>query len=327
MTEHPTDRRPDVLGEPYTAETIELPDDAEGPVVATLVRLPGEAPRERAVLYVHGFNDYFFQTGVADFFTAQGYDFYALDLRKYGRSLLAHQTPNFCIDVHEYFAELDEAYDRITQRDGHSTVLVVAHSTGGLIAPLWSDQRRRDGRPLPVGFVLNSPWLDLQGSALLRTVGTRAIDQIGARRPYQVIPRSTSGVYAESLHRDHRGEWDFDLTLKPLQTFTVRAGWLRAIRRAHRELHRGIDAGAPVLVLCSTRTVFTNAWSDDVPRTDIVLDVKQIARWAHQLDRVVTIARIDGAVHDVFLSGPDARACAYGYTRTWLNAVLPPRDE
>jgi alpha-beta hydrolase superfamily lysophospholipase len=89
----------DVLGAPYESHTIDLGTDDEGPVVATLVRRlarpnqeRAERPTRRAVLYVHGFNDYFFQTHLADFFAERGWDFYALDLRKYGRSLLPHQT-------------------------------------------------------------------------------------------------------------------------------------------------------------------------------------------------------------------------------------------
>ncbi|MGH3470739.1 MAG: alpha/beta hydrolase, partial [Nocardioidaceae bacterium] len=129
----------DVLGAPFTRETIELPDDAEGAVVATLVRLRSgrENPRG-AVLYVHGFCDYFFQAGTAAFFAELGFDFYALDLRKYGRSLLPHQTPNFCLDLAEYFPELDHSLGLIRDRDGHDTVVVGGHSTGGLIVCLWA---------------------------------------------------------------------------------------------------------------------------------------------------------------------------------------------
>ena len=308
----------DVLGEPFVAETIELPDDSEGPVVATLVHSPAPDRGRRAVLYVHGFCDYFFQKGVAEFCTALGYDFYALDLRKYGRSLLPHQTPNFCLDLTEYDAELDEAFRRITERDGHDEVVVIAHSTGGLVTPLWADRRRERGLPGPAAFVLNSPWFDLQGSFLLRTVGTRALDQVGARRPYQVIPRNVSAVYGQSIHSEHRGEWQYDTAWKPMESFPVRAGWLRAVRLGHRRLHRGIEAGAPVLVLASKRTLFTAVWSDDVPSADVVLDVEQIARWSHRLGRLVTIARFDGALHDVFLSAQPVRDEVYGTVRRFL---------
>src|SRR5690606_96962 len=92
----------DLLGAPYQRRVIDLGEDDEGPVVATLVSRPAREQTRRAVLWVHGFSDYFFQTHVADFFTDQGFDFYALDLRKYGRSLRAHQTPNFCRSLGEY---------------------------------------------------------------------------------------------------------------------------------------------------------------------------------------------------------------------------------
>ena len=155
----------DVLGKPYYAETIELPGDDEGDVVATLVRRRGRSRSTRAVLHVHGFADYFFQTPAADYWLSRGYDFYALDLRKYGRSLLPHQTPNFTTDLADYYPELDEAFRRLTERDGHDHVVMSGHSTGGLVVPLWlEDQAVR-----VAGVVLNSPWLDLHGSLLLRT--------------------------------------------------------------------------------------------------------------------------------------------------------------
>ncbi len=104
----------DVLGAPYTSQTLTLEPDAEGEVVATLVHRPASAPSSKAVLHVHGFADYFFQTVAADFWVARGYDFYALDLRKYGRSLRPHQTPNYVDDLTTYYEELDRALAIIT---------------------------------------------------------------------------------------------------------------------------------------------------------------------------------------------------------------------
>jgi alpha-beta hydrolase superfamily lysophospholipase len=309
-------RSTDVLGEPYQAETIELAPDDEGAVVATLVTRPAAAPTTRAVLHVHGFADYFFQTPAADYWTARGYDFYALDLRKYGRSLRAHQTPNFVTDLTDYFAEIDEAYRRVTERDGHDHVVISAHSTGGLITALWAHERQ----PALAGLVLNSPWLDLHGSLLLRTAGTKAIDQIGARRPYLAIPRDVSGFYARSLHRDHDGEWDFDLAWKPLESWPVYAGWLRAVRRGHARAHRGLDVPAPVLVLTSGASGRPREYDDTCTSTDIVLDVEQIRKWAHRLADHVTLVRVEGAMHDVTMSRQPARDRAFQEISRWLDA-------
>ena len=93
----------DVLGEPYLAETLPLPPDEEGEVVATLVRRAAAGPTTKAVLHLHGFADYFFQTAYAEWWNDLGYDFYAIDMRKYGRSLRPPQTPNFVTDLRDYW--------------------------------------------------------------------------------------------------------------------------------------------------------------------------------------------------------------------------------
>ena len=311
----------DVLGEPYYAETIELPDDDEGEVVATLVSRRAPAGASRAVLHVHGFCDYFFQTAAADFWVERGYDFYAIDLRKYGRSIRPHQTPNFARDLAEYHPELQEAFRLITERDGHDHVVLSGHSTGGLIGMLWLESC---GAPVKA-VVLNSPWLDLNGSFWLRTAGTKAIDQVGGRRPYQSIRRNVTGLYGRSLHKDYHGEWEFDLSWKPVDSWPVFAGWLRAIRRGHLAVHRGLSIDAPVLVLFSARSVQARSREPAVDSSDIVLDVEVMARWVHKLSSHVTLVRVDGALHDVTLSREPARTRVFTELGRWLDTYVDPR--
>ncbi len=309
----------DVLGRPYTAETIPLADDAEGEVVATLVRRSAGRGRKRAVLHVHGFNDYFFQTGYADWWVERGYHFYALDLRKYGRSLRDHQTPNYIEDVHDYFEELDAAWQRIVERDHLTEVVVSAHSTGGLVTALWLDDRRPDAL---VGVVHNSPWLDMHGPFWVRTVGTAVVNRVGARQPRRIIRRSGDGIYGRSLHRSFDGEWDFDLELKTLASHPIYAGWLRAIRLAHAELHAGLAIARPVLVLTSGGSASPSVMGEDVHTHDVVLDIEQIRQWAPALGPHVTIVSIDGARHDVVLSRAEPRARVYDELDRWMSAYV-----
>jgi alpha-beta hydrolase superfamily lysophospholipase len=315
----------DVLGPEFRVETISLPPDPEGPVVATLVTLQADSPNGRAVLHVHGFADYFFHAEYARWWADRGYTFYALDLRKYGRSLLEHQTPHYVADLDEYFAEIDLAWWRITRRDGHREVIASAHSTGGLTVPLWAHKRRPAEL---VALVLNSPWFDMQGAAWLRSPATRlALERIGTSRPLQEIPRRISTVYGRSLHKEHGGEWDYDLTWKPLESRPVYVGWLRAVRRGHALLHAGLDLACPTLVLSSARSFFGEQTDETAATHDIVLDVEQIRHWASSVGRHVTSIAIEGAIHDVVLSRPEVRAQAYDAISTWLRAWVETRAE
>ncbi|MFD9127124.1 alpha/beta hydrolase [Kitasatospora sp. NPDC059571] len=316
--------RTDILGEPYEAVELPLAADEEGAVSATLVRrlVPGS---QRAVLYVHGYVDYFFQTHLADHFTAAGYSFYALDLRKYGRSLRSHQSPNFVRDLSAYDEELDEAVRVVRDLDGHTELLVNGHSTGGLVTALWAS--RRAGRGLVDGLFLNSPFLSMPASAAVRTLGAPAVQALGRVAGLRKLPAPLNPHYVHSLHRDHRGSWDFDLSLKPAEGFPLYAGWLAAIERGHRQVRRGLKIDCPVLLMASTASTVTSKWDDALHRTDAVLRADDIAALGPRLGRHVTVVRIDGGVHDLVLSGEQARTQVFTELDRWLGAYLPGAGE
>lgn len=309
---------PDILGEPYSRATMRLRPDDEGEVVATLVRRPADTPgTNRAVLHVHGFADYFFQTAAADYWCSRGFDFYAVDLRKYGRSLLPHQTPNYVDSLSAYYEELDEAYGAIAAN--YADVVLSAHSTGGLTVPLWAADRRVEAAAL----VLNAPWLDMHGDLLTRRIAMPAIRRLGAHKPMLEIPRKVDGIYAQSIHRDFAGEWAFNLDWKPLQSWPIFAGWVRAIREGQIRVARGLGLTAPILVLSSARSGHPRSIKDpDAHSTDIVLDVEQIRRRAPLLGRRVTLAQIDGALHDVTLSAKPVRDTVFAEVDRFLSAYV-----
>ena len=313
----------DILGEGYSQHVLDLgtDPDGEGTIAAVLVRRnprPTEVTHG-AVLYVHGFSDYFFQTELADFFADRGLAFFGLDLRKSGRARRPGQTAHYVSDLTLCDAELEAALHIVSGEHPGQPVVVVAHSTGGLITPLWLDRRRRAGMVAPIaGLVLNSPWFDLQGRAIHRGPLTQALRVLGKAQPFRQLKLPT-GVYGSTLHTSGTGEWTFDLDLKPLDGFPVTLGWLNAIRRGQARLHRGLDIGMPSLVLRSDRTHYSTQYSALSDHADTVLDVRQIARWAGCLGGETTVVPIAGARHDVFLSLPEPRDEAYARVDRWLG--------
>jgi alpha-beta hydrolase superfamily lysophospholipase len=325
---------PDVLPG-YWQQTLPLgPDpDGEGDLVATLVRLGEPAGERRAVLTLHGYTDYFFNTEMADHFAARGFAFYALDLHKCGRSRREGQTPHFTTDLARYYQELDRATAVIATDTGDATLCMYGHSAGGLIVALWLDRLRRSGgiAASRIGaLVLNSPFLDLPGPAVLRAAPTSAALVALARLcKLQVIRKPTPGGYGTSLHRDYDGEFDYDLDWKPLGGFPVTFGWINAIRRGQTRLHRGLDVGVPNLILRSDHSVsevHDPHDADAIQRGDAVLDVRLIARWTGCIGNYSTVAPIADAKHDVFLSLSEPRAAAYRELDDWLDRHLGTED-
>jgi alpha-beta hydrolase superfamily lysophospholipase len=280
-------------------------------VVATLLRRHATSPDRGAVLYVHGFADYFFQEHVADHFTRQGYDFYAIDLRGYGRSLRPGVPPNYVTDMSVYFEELDEAV-RLIRSDGHERLVLLGHSTGGLITSLWADSRGSEGID---ALVLNSPWLDVVEPPPVRAL----VKFLGRVAPHLKIRPGLGDVYGKSIHRDHHGEWEFDLAVKPLDGFPVLAGWIRAILLAQEKVQGGLNVSVPVLLLHSDRSLLTlKKWSDEVMSVDAVLEVEHMRKWGPGIGSDVTLVEIPGGLHDLFLSQSPVRERALGEIDSFL---------
>jgi alpha-beta hydrolase superfamily lysophospholipase len=321
---HEPDWQPDILGDGYVQTTLELGDDpdGEGSVAAVLVRREPRADEvvRGAMLYVHGFSDYFFQTALADFAAAHGLAFYGLDLRKCGRARRPAQTAHYVSDLALYDAELEQSLAIVAAAHPDLPVVLMAHSTGGLVLPLWLDRRRAAGRVAPVaGLILNSPWFDLQGKPFQRGPLTQALRVLARVAPMRPLSLPPSTVYGDSIYVGSKGEWDFDLERKPMAGFPVTHGWLNAVRRGHARLHRGLDVGVPSLVLRSDRSHWARTWSEQADRADTVLDVAQIARWSGCLGHETTVVPIPGARHDVVLSEQDARERAYAEMGAWLD--------
>ncbi|WP_247826193.1 alpha/beta hydrolase [Arthrobacter antioxidans] len=328
----------DILGDPFRALTLPLESDDEGPRVATLVAYEpdtppdagGEAPGPaRAVLYVHGFSDYFFHTELAEALAAKGWAFFALDLHKYGRSLLPGQTPGFAVSLEEYDTDIEAALAalraRLAARRGTATdpeVVLMAHSTGGLTATLWA--ARHPGRI--AALVLNSPWLDTQGSALLRSAAQGILDTLSRRRPKARLRLPALGFYFRSISDTLDGEWPIDPAWRPETGFPIRAGWLAAVLAGHAALSRGVTVDVPVLVLCSAASSISATWSESMLESDSILDVVPMVRRAAELGHHVTIRRLPGALHDVFLSRPGVRDAAVRAATAWMDAQVPARS-
>jgi alpha-beta hydrolase superfamily lysophospholipase len=299
--------------------------DGEGELFATLVRTADSTPSSLVVLAVHGYTDYFFNTELADHFAARGWRFYGLDSHRCGRSWREGQTPHFTTDLARYDRELEWAMAVIAAENPSARVLVCGHSTGGLVVALWLDRVRQRGATEAMGItglVLNSPFLDLNGPAILRTkVTSTAIGAVSKVRKTRVLRGSGTGGYGLTLHREYHGEFDYNLRWKPLGGFPVTVGWIHAIRRGQARLHRGLDVGVPNLVLRSDHSVAETAETDTLQRGDAVLDVAHIARWAGCLGNRTTSVPVKDAKHDVFLSLAEPRAAAYRELDRWLSTL------
>lgn len=306
----------DVLGDGFEYSIINMPDDYEGRVSCALTRLLPEKNTDKAVLYIHGFNDYFFQKEQAQKYNEQGYAFYAVDLRKYGRAYMEHQKRGNVRNLKEYYEDIDTCINIIKQ--DYNELILAAHSTGGLIASVYAHDKREN---LPFdAIVMNSPFLDMNFPRMKENVGVPIVSFFGGIFPNIKISSGNDDFYAQSIHQNYSGEWDYDLGWKPAVSIPVSFGWTRAIHKGHKKVQKGLDIPCPILVMHSDKSVYGEEFSDEFMKGDAVLDVEDIHKYAGYLGKDVKIVEIENGVHDLVLSQPEVRMLVYDVIFSWLKS-------
>ena len=351
---------PDPLGAGFECRPIELLPDDEGDAVATLVRhlpdsdpvyragstpwlaLPrGDRPQEAAILYLHGRNDYFFNAELAREMSASGLAFYALDLRKHGRSLRPGQTIGWTDDLAVYDEEIGEAKRIIQVEHPDLPLLLMGHSTGGLIALRWAYRHPGALR----GLILNSAWLEMQTMASMRPAMQQVLGRLATKRPRATVISSRSDAYVRSISGGWAGSdlelpprlaeyaddpavtgWSIAAEWKRLESYPVTAGWLQAVMAAQEEVEHHVKVDCPVLSCTSTASSGDADISAEAFSTDIVLDADIITVRSAKISDLVTIVRLPGK-HDLALSDPEVRQAYYDRIRQWLGAFVSASGE
>lgn len=314
-----------LLGEGYETHRIDLGADDEGPLVATLIHREATSATtadaatdaERPpILLMHGWSDYVLDRGLMEHLGRRGHDVWGLDLRKHGRSLLPGQTATEIDHLSRYDAELGTSL-RIIGRERPPVLL--AHSTGGLTAALWAQRNPGTVR----GLALNSPWIEMHLGPVTRTLAEAPVRMLAKRLGQRPILPTGSDHVARANHRDFGGAYDYDLALKPPGGHPFPAVTLNAIIDGQRRLAAAGPLAIPVLVLHSDRTRIGARFSEEMRRSDSVLDVRSLATAAAALSPRARIEAVPGARHDVFLSDADARARAIRILDDWLETSFP----
>lgn len=364
--------RQDMLGADYESRTIPLMDDDAGPVVATLVRYRGRAssaptsspaapalspapttsptdthsacseatpqPPHFVLLYIHGRNDYFFQRELAEDIAGCGGAFYALDLRRYGRSLRPGQRMGFVSNLSLYDEDISEALDLIREDYPDLPLVLMGHSTGGLLATLWAN--RHPGAL--DGLILNSAWLEMQTMASMRSAVAPILERIASRNPMWAVPGGDGpDHYGRSLREGWNAldaplpdslaaypddpavkGWSYALEWKRPGSYPAYAAWLEAILDGHENVASSVHLDIPVLSMMSTSSYFGEEFSEAVFSSDVVLDREVILERSARLGPLVTMASFPGK-HDLLLSDPQVRAEVYDTMNRWIGAFIP----
>lgn len=307
-----TSWHPDILPG-YEARYVNQDEQFDGPCRSTIVRLKAKRVSRRGFLYIHGFNDYFFQSEMGKRFVDSGFHFYAVDLRRYGRSKEPWQYPYNIRDMKKYYADIDSAIAQM-KRDGVSDITLGGHSTGGLIVTAYGIDK---SDAVPVNrIVTDSPFYAWNFNSAYRHLLIPSVRNISVLFKNIKIPQGHCDGYAYSLLKEYGGEWTYDTDWKMIYSPPVTSSWVGQVQSTQNKVKKhGNRLRVPLLVMHSSRKVDGCNYTPDFRYGDAVLDPKMINEVGltikRKSPRKVVVCTIDSGLHDLILSSKVHRDAAY----------------
>ncbi|MDE5886137.1 MAG: alpha/beta hydrolase [Muribaculaceae bacterium] len=299
---------PDIL-KGYEARFVNQGIAFDGPCRSTIIRKLNPSGSRKAFLYVHGFNDYFFQSEMGERFVDSGFNFYAVDLRRYGRSKEPWQYPFNIRKQEEYFDDIDSALAQI-RRDGNIDITLGGHSTGGLTVAFMGAMK---GKNIGVDrIVTDSPFLEWNFNSFMRNIAAPTISFLGKIFPNAKHKQGHCDGYAYSLLKEYYGEWTYNTDWKMIYSPPVTYSWVGAINSAQsRLMKKRENIAVPILVMHSSRKIDGCNYTPEFQTGDAVLDPFMLQKRGEKLGKVREVCTIDSGLHDLILSRLPAREAAY----------------
>ncbi|WCN14598.1 alpha/beta fold hydrolase [Marinomonas mediterranea] len=323
----------DHLGDAFTYRTLTFRSNDRFSE-STLVQHQPKATASRAILYLHGYTDYFFQSGLAELLTEQDWAFYAIDLQGYGRSIRPQQPENRCRSLSVYHNDLISALTTI-KKEGYEECVILAHSTGGLIASRFiqvidavqkpgtdkQTSRLLENMATVSGLILNSPFLALPFSPQTNKRVTSVIHFLTTTLPFISKHSNEVNTYSKSIHKHYEGQWNYRLDWKPANGFPLSFRWLREVIKTQRELLEAPQVSLPTLMCHSDKTTRHEKSCSKMAAGDGVLNIDSMMNAANQIYRNLETKKVEGGYHDLYLSPEHIRKNYIASISVWLDQL------
>lgn len=268
---------------------------------------------KKALIWIPGYNDYYYNFYVGEKFLKNGYDIYALHFRRYMQENL--DDIFYCDNLKEYIQDIDNIFPKISKKN-YNQIVLYGHSMGGLVASIYCKEGKYKDKISHL--ILNSPFFDFKLNFLEKFILYYVVYFIAYFFPKKLIrPIDINKKNYLSLNIKKRFYLNDKYKLNILSPIYM--SWIKTIIDYQSKIkYNNLNLDIPIIILyCNKSTFFTNSNQTG----DDTLNVEDINKYSNNLGKNIKKYQFNNAIHDIFSSTIDIVNEALEITFNWLNST------
>lgn len=266
-----------------------------------------------ALIWIHGFNDYYYNLFIGEKFLKEGYDIYAIQLRRYSSTNINEKF--YCDNLNEYIQDINNIFPKIIDKN-YKKIVLYGHSMGGLISSIYCKKGLYKDKI--THLILNSPFFDFKLSLIEKFFINYIVYYLSfifpkfLLRPYDT---TKTNYLTQNIQKRFYINNKYKLNFLP----PVYASWIKTIIDYHNIIkYNNLNLKIPILVLfCDKTTKFINSNQTG----DDTLDVNDIDKYSENLGNNIKKYQFTNSIHDIFSSSINVINKAFNITIYWLKTI------
>ena len=253
---------------------------------------------KKMLLWIPGYNDYYYHFHVGNLLLNLGYDIYALNMK------IDEDNLNGYLEIiNKVMKDLDKEYER---------KVLYGHNIGGLVCLHYVIRNRF----IFDGLVLNGPLLDFYYDNKFEHLMKGFYSFIGKFRPNTIIRPNIKlpNLYQLDIQKRFYREKDkIYFNIPPLY-----AGWANTVSHFQQFIQQNqFYLRIPILVLTSNESSLDFSPIKDI-KSDVI-ETEFILKNIH--NRRLRLIKIKNAIHDVFVGNVMSSRTAMFHLMNWINHI------
>lgn len=246
---------------------------------------------KKAIFWISGYCDYYYHYHIGELFNNNGYDIFAISLRRCADANITDNLYNYSNNFNEYLEDINKQLKYIKSKYKYEKIILHGFSNGGLISTYYMHRYPNSFD----GLILHSPFFDFKTKKINRLFGLYILYYIGLIFPYFILryqnKNKTNFTNNQIIKRFYMNP-----KYKSDMPNMIYAAFISEVINIQTKIHnKEVNIEKPILSIFCDKTVGKKEINGEN-----LLKIEDMEKYSDYIGENVTKIKIKNGAHDLY---------------------------